>query len=94
MSAYVFDTEPLLAFLYTEPGHRAVADRLDEVAAGGHQGFLAEVNASELLYLIARIEDDDGTAAADSLRVADRDSRALTRHASVSSVRRGRPSAR
>lgn len=80
MSEYVFDTEPLLAFLYTEPGHEEVADHLDAVASGEIQGYLAEVNASELLYLIARIEGDDGNATADSLRTADRDVRALTRH--------------
>jgi|APHM01.1.fsa_nt_gi hypothetical protein len=75
----VFDTEPLLAFLYREPGHETVADRLDEVASGETAGYLAEVNASELLYLIARIEGEDGTPTTDSLRAADRDIRGRTR---------------
>ena len=77
---YVFDTEPLIAYLYDEPGHETVASRLDAVAAGETDGLLAEVNASELSYLIARIEGTDGTATEASLRTADRDVRALSRH--------------
>jgi len=78
MAEYVFDTEPLIAFFYNEPGHEAVAEILDDVDDGAVDGTLAEVNTSELLYKIARIEGD-GTATAASLRIADRDIRALTR---------------
>jgi predicted nucleic acid-binding protein len=78
MTEYVFDTEPLIAFLYEEDGHEAVADILDDVGTGAVGGTLAEVNASELLYKIARIEGG-GTATSESLRVADRDIRTLTR---------------
>lgn len=78
MAEYVFDTEPLIAFFYNEPGHEAVATILDDVDAGNVDGTLAEVNASELLYKIARIEGD-GTATTTSLRIADRDIRTLTR---------------
>lgn len=77
---YVFDAEPLLAYLYNEPGHEIVASRLDAVASGETDGLLAEVNASELSYLIARIEGVDDTATEASLRTADRDVRALSRH--------------
>jgi predicted nucleic acid-binding protein len=76
---YVFDAEPLLAYLYNEPGHEIVASRLNAVAAGETDGLLAEVNASELSYLIARIEGVDDTATEASLRTADRDVRALSR---------------
>lgn len=79
MVEYVFDTEPLLAYLYAEPGHDAVAERLARLEAEETTGTIAEVNATELLYLIARIEGEDGTATRESLRVADRDVRALTR---------------
>lgn len=79
MTEYVFDTEPLLAFFYGEPGHEDVANLLDRIDAGGAEGALAEVNASELLYKIARIEGADGTATPTSLRTADRDVRSLTR---------------
>lgn len=78
MVEYVFDTEPLIAFFYNEEGHEAVADILADVEADVAEGTLAEVNASELLYKIARIEGD-GEATASSLRVADRDIRTLTR---------------
>lgn len=76
---YVFDAEPLLAYLYNEPGHEIVASRLNAIAAGETDGLLAEVNASELSYLIARIEGVDDTATEASLRTADRDVRALSR---------------
>jgi predicted nucleic acid-binding protein len=79
MVDYVFDTEPLVAFLYGEPGHEAVAELLGRVEAGEIESALAEVNASELLYLVARIEGEDGVATEASLRTADRDVRALTR---------------
>jgi PIN domain nuclease of toxin-antitoxin system len=73
--AYVLDTEPLIAFLYDEPGHEAVA----EVLGSGEECRFAEVNATELQYKIARIEGEDGEPTPESLRVADRDVRALTR---------------
>lgn len=76
---YVFDAEPLIAYLYEEPGHEVVADLLADVQSDGSDGAIAAANASELLYLIARIEGEDGVATPVSLRVADRDVRALTR---------------
>lgn len=79
MPEYVFDTEPIIAFLYDEPGHEDVADRLDEIETGDIEGSIAEVTASEVFYLIARIEGIDGAPTADSLREADRDVRTLER---------------
>lgn len=78
---YVFDAEAVLAFLYDEPGHEVVADLLADVRDGAVSGWLAEANASEVFYLLARFEgttDDEPTTA--SLRIADRDVRALRRH--------------
>ena len=40
---YVFDTEAIIAFLYNEPGHEAVAELLNEVFTGDADGFLTEV---------------------------------------------------
>jgi len=78
--AYVFDTEAVVAFLYDEPGHERVGSLLAAVESGGAEGFLAEPNASEVYYLVARFE---GTAeerpTADSRRAADRDLRAIAR---------------
>ena len=79
MGAYVFDTEPLVSFLYEEPGHVDVAERLEEVEVGRSDGSIAEVTASEVFYLVARIEGVDGRPTADSLRTADRDVRTLAR---------------
>ncbi|MDB2252196.1 VapC toxin family PIN domain ribonuclease [Halorubrum ezzemoulense] len=78
MVEYVFDTEPLIAFLYNEEGHEAVNEILNDIEAGRVDGVLAEVNATELLYKVARIEGD-GTATSDTLRSGDRDIRALKR---------------
>ena len=76
---YVFDTEAIIAFLYNEPGHQAVAELLTEVFTGGSDGFLTETNASEVLYLVARFEGVDDVPTDASLREADRDIRALER---------------
>lgn len=43
-SGYVFGTEAIMAFLYTEPGHEAVATLLDEVFSSDADGFLTETN--------------------------------------------------
>lgn len=77
---YVFDTEAIIAFLYDEPGHDRVGELLEEVEAGEVDGLLSETNASEVYYLVVRIEgtaEDEPTPA--SLRAADRDIRTLER---------------
>ncbi|QCC58915.1 PIN domain-containing protein [Natrinema thermotolerans] len=77
---YVFDTEAIIAYFYGEPGHEVVADLLSDVFAGDADGFLADANASEVFYLVARFEGaNDGTPTTHSFRVADRDLRALER---------------
>ncbi|MBB6647382.1 PIN domain-containing protein [Halobellus ruber] len=76
---YVFDTEAIVAFLYNEPGHETVATLLEEVFTGQSDGFLAETNASEVFYLVARFEGVDDTPTKGSVREADRDLRALER---------------
>ncbi|GAA0725450.1 putative nucleic acid-binding protein [Halorubrum trapanicum] len=76
---YVFDTEAVVAYLYGEPGHEAVARLLDEVFAGESAGSLAETNAGEAFYLVSRFEGIDDAPTDASLREADRDLRALER---------------
>ena len=79
--AYVFDTEAVVAFLYDEPGHERVGSLLATVAAGDAEGYLAQPNASEVYYLVARFEGTaDERPTADSLRAADRDLRTLERN--------------
>jgi len=78
--AYVFDTEAMIAFLYDEPGHEYVGGLLGDVEAGDAGGFLSDTNATEVYYLVARFEGTtEGKPTRTSLRVADRDVRALTR---------------
>ena len=78
--AYVFDTEAIIAYLYSEPGHQQVASLLGVVFDGAADGWLTETNASEVLYLVARFEGVDDAPTDDSLRTADRDLRALERN--------------
>jgi predicted nucleic acid-binding protein len=77
---YVFDTEAVVAFLYSEPGHETVAALLADAFDGDADGYLAAANASEVFYLVARFEgSDEREPTRASLRVADRDVRALER---------------
>ncbi|WP_226042976.1 PIN domain-containing protein [Natrinema sp. DC36] len=76
---YVFDTEAIIAYLYDEPGRSVVEEYLRDVRDGTDEGLLAETNAGEVLYLVARFEGIDDKPTTDSLRTADRDLRALER---------------
>jgi len=77
--SYVFDTEAIIAFLYDEPGHETVAALLEDVFDGIAEGFLAELNASEVYYLVSRFEGEGDEPTTVSLRTADRDLRAVER---------------
>lgn len=77
--SYVFDTEAIVAFLYGEPGHDAVASLLADVFDGDASGYLAETNAAEVFYLVSRFEGDGDEPSTESLRTADRDVRSLER---------------
>jgi predicted nucleic acid-binding protein len=65
---YVFDAEPLLAFLYDEAGAARVQTLVEAVERGDAAGLLASANAAEIAYLVARWEaapddsDDDPIA--------------------------------
>ena len=78
--SYLFDTEAIISFLYNEPGHERINTLLSHVAASDTEGYLAETNASEVYYLIARFEGPDDQPTTSSLRTADRDIRTLTRN--------------
>ena len=76
---YVFDTEAIIAYLYDEPGRDVVEEFLTEVRDSSVEGLIAETNAAEVFYLIARTEGADDGPTPDSFRTADRDVRALQR---------------
>ena len=63
---YVFDTEALIAFLYNEPGRNVVQTSLETVESGNAEGLLAETNACEVFYLVARFEGVDEEPTIDS----------------------------
>lgn len=56
MTDYVFDTEPLIAYLYDEPGASAVTERLRTIDRDEASGAISHATATELVYKIARLE--------------------------------------
>lgn len=59
MTRYVFDTEPLIAYLYDEPGAAAVREYLETVIDDDASGAVAHATAVEIVYKIARLETGD-----------------------------------
>ncbi|WP_157972589.1 PIN domain-containing protein [Saliphagus sp. LR7] len=55
MTTYVFDTEPIIAWLHEEPGHERVDGLLEEATTGESEGIIADANAAEIVYLNARL---------------------------------------
>ncbi|MFC4986320.1 PIN domain-containing protein [Saliphagus infecundisoli] len=55
MRTYVFDTEPIIAWLHEEPGHERVDELLEEATTGESEGIIADANAAEIVYLNARL---------------------------------------
>jgi predicted nucleic acid-binding protein len=56
MTSYVFDTEPLIAFFYDEPGASTVSEHLQAIDAGEADGVISHATAAEIVYKIARFE--------------------------------------
>lgn len=76
MTTYIFDTEPLLAYLYDEPGADTVADRLRAVHADDATGLLSHATAIEVVYKVARLETghpDQVSPGEDELDIGKRD---------------------
>jgi predicted nucleic acid-binding protein len=59
MTNYVFDTEPLIAYFYNEPGASAVTERLQAVEREESTGAISHATATEVVYKIARLETGD-----------------------------------
>lgn len=55
----VFDAEPLIAYLYDEPGSDRVEDLLVEVYDGTTSAAISEVTATEIAYKVAWLRADD-----------------------------------
>lgn len=80
MTDYVFDTEPLIAYFYDEPGAADVAARLQAVQNEEATGAIAHATATEVAYKVARLETGTPTRAdpgKQDLEVGVRDVRAL-----------------
>ena len=80
MTTYVFDTEPLLAYLYDEPGATVVADWLRPIETGTARGIISHATAVEIVHKIARLETGSPNTiqpGEDELDVGQRDLRAF-----------------
>lgn len=80
MTDLVFDAEPLIAYLYDEPGASEVRERLDAVEAGRLSASIAHATAAEVVYTVARLETGDPNRiapSADELETGVRDLRVL-----------------
>ena len=56
MTDFVFDTEPLIAYLYDEPGAADVTAKLQTIERDAASGAISHATATELIYKIARLE--------------------------------------
>ena len=59
MTEYVFDTEPIIAYFYDEPGASEVTEELEAIEGGTATGAIAHATAVEIVYKIARLETGD-----------------------------------
>lgn len=59
MTDYVFDTEPLIAYFYDEPGAGEVTERLQAIESEEASGAISHATATEVIYKLARLETGD-----------------------------------
>ena len=50
MTDYVFDTEPLIAYFYDEPGASDVTERLQAIEQEKATGAISHATATEVIY--------------------------------------------
>jgi len=80
MTDFVFDTEPLIAYLYDEPGAPEVTERLQAIDRDEASGAISHATASEVVYKIARLETGDPNQTPpgdDELDIGEQDLRVL-----------------
>lgn len=80
MTEYVFDTEPLIAYFYDEPGASAVTERLRKIDRDDASGAISHATAAEIVYKVARLETGDPnheSAGEDHFEVGEQDLRVL-----------------
>jgi len=80
MTEYVFDTEPLIAYFYDEPGASDVAERLQAIENDETTGAISHATAVEVVYKLARLETGDPNHVSpddDEFEVGERDLRIL-----------------
>lgn len=58
LDAVVFDAEPLVAYVFDEPGSGTVESYLDAVI-GGTDGYISTVNLAEVHYVVRAMGDEE-----------------------------------
>ncbi len=53
-NSLTFDTEPIVAFFFGEPGARPVIDLLQKIQSNDIEGYINILNLTEIYYAIAR----------------------------------------
>jgi predicted nucleic acid-binding protein len=56
---FVFDAEPLIAYLYDEPGSDLVEEILEDVYDNGIDAAMSQITATEIAYKTAWLHGDD-----------------------------------
>jgi ribonuclease VapC len=80
MTEYVFNTEPLIAYLYDEPGAQSVTELLQPIENEAASGASSHATAVEVVYKVARLETGDPNhvpPGTDEFEVGERDLRVL-----------------
>jgi predicted nucleic acid-binding protein len=62
LRATVFDSYPVLALFFREPGADRVKEILNEAAGSGRPILITAINWAEVLYRVAREQGDAGVA--------------------------------
>jgi predicted nucleic acid-binding protein len=80
MTDYVFDTEPLIAYFYDEPGAPTVTEQLQTIDSDQASGAISHATATEVVYKVARLETGDPNQippGEDEFKVGEQDLRIL-----------------
>jgi predicted nucleic acid-binding protein len=56
LETLTFDTEPILALFFDEPGARFVASLIQKIQKGDAEGYINVFNLTEVYYALARID--------------------------------------
>ena len=93
-TSLTFDTEPILALFFDEPGANFVADLLQKIQINDLQGYINVINLAEVYYSIARkdlkaAEEKQNILRAFGLKIVPIDDNGLWREAALIKTKYG-----